>query len=183
MHDARKAKVKRFQNEISKKSTLAGEWLVRCLLSNITGEAAESFIISVDERGKPYLENVSALFFNISHSGSKVVAAICDKSVGVDIEMIRPVSLKLAKKVCTPEELLYVFGCLPEEPEFENESKPESIRRFLEIWTAKEAYFKCIGTGITDFKNVQSLSADYRKIKIENDAYMLHIVTPRDKKV
>ena len=177
MRDARKAKVERFQNETSKQCTLAGEWLVRGLLAEVTGKPGESFTICADEKGKLHAENTPGLFFNISHSGSKVAAAVCDERVGVDIEVLRPVSLKLAKRVCTVEELLYVFGRTPAETDFEDETNPECIRRFFEVWTAKEAYFKCIGTGITGFDAMQSLPADFKKIKIENEVYIMHIVT------
>ncbi len=175
MNDERQAKVKRYKNDIQKKCTLAGEWLVREMLSEITEKEPEFFIISADEKGKLYSENTPRLHFNISHSDNIVAAVVSDRNVGIDIETIRKVSLNLTKRVCNSDELIYVFGKTPSEDDFKNENK-DFIKRFLEIWTIKEAYFKCIGTGITDFHSVNALSGDFEKIKIEDNNYVMHIV-------
>lgn len=74
--------------------------------------------------------------FNISHTSGCGVLAISDSPVGVDVERIRPVNLKIAEKFCADER--------------EFIEKSEDCRRaFFEIWTAKEAYLKKEGTGIT----------------------------------
>lgn len=86
------------------------------------------------ENGKPYAEG--AAFFNISHSGSFAAAAVSDFEVGVDIERIRAVNLKIADKFCG-DEREYILSA-------ENREKA-----FFEIWTAKEAYLKKCGTGLT----------------------------------
>ena len=176
MNDDRRTKVKRHKNILQKKCTLADEWLVREMLCEITGNAPEFFVISADEKGKLHSVNTPWLHFNISHSVDTVAAVVCDCCVGIDIEAIRKVSLNLAKRVCNEEELFYVFGKLPSEDDFKSENK-DFIKRFLEIWTIKEAYFKYIGTGITDFKAVNALSEDFKKIKITEDNYIMHIVT------
>ena len=176
MNADRQAKVKRYRNELQKKCTLAGEWIAREIMSEITGKKPEHFIISVDEKGKLFCENVPHLHFNISHSDNFVAVAVCNSPVGIDIETIRKVSLKLAKRVCTPKELEYVFDKIPDEEDYLSEN-PTYIKRFLEIWTIKEAYFKCTGTGITDFQSVDALSNDFEKLKIENNDYIMHIIT------
>ena len=176
MNAERQAKVKRFKNTIQKKCTLAGEWLAREMLAEITGEKPESFVILADEKGKLYCDNFSQIHFNISHSDDLVAVAVCDKPVGIDIESVRKVSLKLSKRVCTQKELEYIFEKLPDGDDYLSQN-PEYIKRFFEIWTIKEAYFKCIGTGITDFQTVDALSDKFKKIKIENDNYIMHIVT------
>ena len=176
MNKDRRARVKRYRNVLQKKCTLAGEWLVREMLCEITGKEPEFFIISADEKGKLYCDNTPEIHFNISHSDDLVAAAVCDKPVGIDIEVVQNVSLKLAKRVCTQKELEYVFGKLPHEEDYLSQNF-EYIRRFLEIWTIKEAYFKCVGTGITDFNSIDALSNDFEKTKTENDNYIMHIVT------
>ena len=177
MDKTRKRKVERVQKECSKKSTLAGEWMVRQLLSQVTGESKEAFVILEDEKGKPYVQNVTDIFFNISHSDTKIAVAVSDEPVGVDIEILRPRSLKIAQKVCTPEELLYVFGHEPSKEELKQEQSGEILRRFLEIWTVKEAYFKCIGTGITDFFAVNAFSEEFQKKTVFHEEYILNVVT------
>ena len=86
------------------------------------------------ENGKPYAKG--AAFFNISHSGSFAVAAVSDCEVGVDIERIRDVNLRIAEKFSGGERE-YILSA--ESPQ----------KAFFEIWTAKEAYLKKCGTGLT----------------------------------
>lgn len=176
MNTDRQEKVKRYKNELQKKCTLAGEWLVRESMAEITGKKPDYFVILADERGKLFCNNEPQIHFNISHSENLVAVAVCDKPVGIDIEAIRKVSLKLAKRVCTPKELEYVFDKIPDEKDYLSEN-PTYIKRFLEIWTIKEAYFKCIGTGITDFQSVDAFGNDFEKTKIENSDYIIHIIT------
>lgn len=151
----RKEQIKRYQKESSKKNTLAGEWLIRCMLSDFLGKSPEVFEILPDKNGKLYCQNADGIFFNISHSEDVVAAAICDEEVGIDIEVFRPVSLKLMEKVCPDKNTLH---------------------HFFEIWTAKEAYFKCLGTGIENLTDFYSLSTDFPKIKEKTCEYVLHIV-------
>lgn len=175
MSDERKDRVRRIKKADQKKCTLAGEWLVRKMLSDATGDTPESFVIFADDKGKLHSNNSSGLFFNISHSKNVITAVISDKTVGIDIEKIRPVSLKLAKRVCTPNELNYVFGT--DDADFDAEYPPKVTERFFEIWTIKEAYFKCIGTGITDFFAVDALNGNFSKLKIIENGCIIHIVT------
>lgn len=176
MSSLRKEKVVRYKDEDTKKCTLAGELLARQLLSDASGKAKESFIITADNNGKLFCENQPDLYFNISHSNGIVAAVISDEEVGIDIEVVRPVALKLAKKICNDEELSYIFGHTPENSKYCQDASTDTLLRFFEIWTAKEAYLKCIGTGITDLRKLKALSLDFPKTKIKTDKYVLHIV-------
>ncbi len=180
MCDSRKAKVKELKNEHLKRCTIAGEIIVRKLLSDVTGKTTEYFIITIDCNGKPQIKNHDGLFFNISHSESKIAVVVSDEEIGIDIEVIRPYSLRLTKKICSEEELLYIFGHLPDETEFTENASMETLHRFFEIWTAKEAYFKCMGTGLPSLGKLKALSRGFPKTKIENSEYVLHIVKISD---
>lgn len=177
MQPERQKRVSEIKNIEQKKCTLAGEWLVRNTLSEITGMAPNEFVIYADEKGKLHSQNTPELFFNISHSRNTVVIAVSDVEVGIDVEKIRPVSIKLAKRVCAQKELLYVFGHIPTDEDYTANPKPDVLERFFDIWTIKEAYFKCIGTGITDFMSVDALGGDFNKKKIAEDDNIIHIVT------
>ena len=177
MSDNRKAKVERQKNRLSKQCTLAGEWLVRTLLCKLTGDPMESFVIDADSKGKLYCKNADGLKFNISHSQSTVAVVVSQKEVGIDIETIRPLNLKLAQKICTHEELEYVFEHTPSDEDFEQSTNIDYVRRFLEIWTLKEAYLKCEGTGITGFDAFILPDKNFEKTKISNSKYVMHIVT------
>ncbi|MFN5514363.1 MAG: 4'-phosphopantetheinyl transferase family protein [Cyanobacteriota bacterium] len=97
------------------------------------------------ERGKPYLDprrHGEDLQFNLSHSGDwGLVGLTQGRPLGVDLEVRRPVTdaLALARRFFSPRE----FQALSQAPPAERE------RRFLEYWTAKEAYLKATGAGLS----------------------------------
>lgn len=86
---------------------------------------------------KPYLENYP-IFFNISHSKDYALIAIHNNNIGVDIEFINQnVEIR---------ELMQIFA-YPHEIEWVLEEN--SVERFYNIWTVKEAILKHMGEGIT----------------------------------
>ncbi len=87
-----------------------------------------------DTHGKPYIENRPDFHFNISNSYDLQIIAVSDTPIGVDVEKIRPVNQKAAKRFC--------------EDEYQYILKQNSDYAFIEIWTKKEAYLKLLGTGI-----------------------------------
>lgn len=143
-------KVKNIKNEKDQKLTIAGEMLARKLLADYNHISQEQIVFEIGEYGKPYA--VSCAEFNISHSGDMVVCCVSDKCIGIDIEMIKPLNSSIIRKLCTESDKRYIYGegCLNETNEFSN----EQLYRFYEVWTAKEAYFKCIGTGIKNLKSI-----------------------------
>ncbi|MCL2874342.1 MAG: 4'-phosphopantetheinyl transferase superfamily protein [Defluviitaleaceae bacterium] len=104
------------------------------------GLKPDEIVFLADENGKPYLKNAPEFHFNISHTNSAVAAAISNKPIGVDIELIKPENSRLmnvAKKMFLPDEFEYITA-----------QDDGANKRFFEIWTRKEAYAKYIGTGI-----------------------------------
>ena len=102
-------------------------------------------IFARDGNGKPVLQN-SALHFNLSHSGDFVACAVYDSPVGIDIEALRDISPTALKRICTAQEQAYICA----DNSFDS-------ARFLQVWTAKEAYLKYLGCG---------LRGDMRKIEV-----------------
>jgi phosphopantetheine--protein transferase-like protein len=95
--------------------------------------------ISVDEYGKPYLIGHPDFHFNISHAGRYAVCAFSDTPIGIDVEIIASVDMKIAERFFARREKEYIF------------SQPsESARRvaFHRVWTMKEAYIKREGRGL-----------------------------------
>lgn len=132
-----------------RKRSLAGDMLARKYLSRLYSVDPEEIIFAKGEHGKPYVLNLPA-HFNISHSGSYAVLAVSDRPIGVDIETVRDFSAILAKRCFTEEELHYLAGTGP------SRKKAVMQRCFYELWTAKEAYLKYTGTGISG--GMQSLT-------------------------
>lgn len=147
MSEEKQRRVDRFRFVDDQKRTIAGEMLARRMIEKWCKIDAESIVFGKKEGGKPYAKAL-AVEFNISHSGDMVVCAVDDKSVGIDIEQIRPIDLKVAKRICTEEELLYLFGYKPTEEDYTYTTNNEILTRFFQLWTAKEAYGKYLGKGI-----------------------------------
>ena len=151
MSKERQARVARFRFEDDKKRTVAGEMLVRKVIAEWCNVSAENILFDKTATGKPFVKGLP-VEFNISHSGDMVVCAVDDKPVGIDIEKIRPIDLTIAKRICTDEELVYLFNHTPTEQDFTYTTDQNILTRFFELWTAKEAYGKCLGVGIRDIR-------------------------------
>ena len=92
--------------------------------------------------GKPELAGGGTVSFSLSHSESLAAVAVVEGArIGVDVEIERPRARldALAARVLAPEE----YG------EWLDAEPPDRLRVFLQLWTAKEAYLKAIGAGIT----------------------------------
>jgi 4'-phosphopantetheinyl transferase len=89
--------------------------------------------------GKPALAE-GALRFNLSHSGDLALLALARCDLGVDVELHAPRSLA---------DVAQRFFALGERARFF--ASPPELRTacFFETWTAKEAFVKATGDGIT----------------------------------
>ena len=137
MSEKKQRRVDSFRFETDKKLTVVGDMLARKAISDLCSVSFDSIVLKTGEHGKPYVD---------------------DKPVGIDIESIRKVNLRVAKRVCTNEELVSVFGDIPEKDDFYDVSDPDVLKRFFELWTAKEACAKCSGIGIAGIKAAVDMS-------------------------
>lgn len=151
MSSEKQNRVDRFRFDDDKKRTVAGEMLARKAICNWCDVAVEDILFDIRKQGKPYAVGLD-VEFNISHSGDMVVCAIDSSPVGIDIEKIRPIDLKVAKRICSNDELVYLFGYMPNEQDFVCTTDKEILTRFFEVWTKKEAYTKWLGSGIDTVK-------------------------------
>ena len=98
--------------------------------------------IETTPTGKPYLPN-SPLSFNLSDTEDWLAVAFSwEAPIGIDIEVIRPIEEMegLMVDCFSPREQAYV-------------KSQNSVERFWEIWTRKEAYCKALGLGLQDQMN------------------------------
>lgn len=165
---SRKAHIDRLQQEQDKRRSLTGEFLARKLLAEHYGDTTAQ--LHRKDNGQPYVTGRD-LYVSIAHCNDLVACAIGSVPVGIDIEQIRPITPALCRKVCVEEELDYLQlgNC-----ENKRCQDPEVLRRFFEIWTAKEAYFKKCGTGITNLKSVNILTLPRQVHEIGD--YILQII-------
>ncbi len=174
MSRERKNKCDGLRFESDKKLCIAADMMLRKVISEKTGIAAESLAFFADENGKPYLED-NGYHFSISHSGDIAAVAVNkENSVGIDVEKIKPVSAGVAKRIFSERDICFVFGSnmIPEEKIEES----ETLTRFFKVWTYKEAFVKMTGEGITDSIKDYSYNENNCITKIF-DGYVLTVIT------
>lgn len=111
--------------------------------------------------GKPTLVEHAQLRFNLSHSQSVALIAVCDEAeVGVDVELLRPMpdAEALAASYFTEAERHALAQLEPSARD----------RAFLACWTRKEACLKATGMGLSvDTRSFDvGVVADSREVKI-----------------
>ena len=89
--------------------------------------------------GKPYFPEYPEICFNYSHADAGILCGIAETPLGVDIERLIHPTERLIRAVCHENEKKMLLAI---------EDPAVQIRYFSKIWTAKESYLKCIGTGI-----------------------------------
>ncbi len=157
---SRQSYIDSFSHSLSKKRSLAGEYLVKKLLREEF--SLENTIIEREESGKPFVKG-KEVFISISHCDEFIVCAADFKALGIDTEKIKPINKSLIDRVCIEEEKKFVM-----------ENGEINSERFFTIWTGKEAYFKRLGTGITDFKSVNVLTLNTDIFRIGD--YLIQII-------
>lgn len=138
------------------KLSLAGVMLAKKYLSKLYGISPDKLIFARGEHGKPYVTNIPA-HFSISHSGKYTALAVSDRPIGIDLEIIREFSAITAHKLFNESELKYIAGT--------SAARRKSVMQqcFFEIWTAKEAYLKYTGEGLSGGINSLILDIENKK--------------------
>ena len=118
---------------------LLGDFLLRRVLSDVTGTAPEQLAFTFGEHQKPQLASRADVQFNLSHSGEYAVCAVSEQPVGIDTEQPAEIAHSLAREFFHPDEAAFLDGL------------PETLYQeyFFRLWTLKEAYVKYLGTGLT----------------------------------
>lgn len=155
MSEERKTKCRALRREEDRKLCIAADMLIRKILSEKCGIKPEDIIFSETQNGKPFSVNCS-LPFSISHSGDYAAVAVGNKnSIGIDIEKIRPVKAGVMRYFCSDADVEYINagqtkGLIED---------PVILERLFRVWTFKESYVKCRGTGIGD-ETIKDISFD-----------------------
>ena len=144
------ARVRRMKNFSLRRSSLASRYALRCILAEhlVVDPAALQF--GQGDKGKPYVISSTSLEFNLSHSGDYLLIAVGSVPVGVDVEYVKPLPayLQLASRFFTSQEYAFI------------QASQTPLCAFYRVWTAKEAYVKALGiglsSGLADFSVVES---------------------------
>lgn len=152
------ARANRFRFEIHRQRFIVARGILRLLLGHYLEIAPNNIKFQYSDRGKPFLagsKQDSSLQFNISHSQAYALYGFTyNHPIGVDLEYTRntPDAVKIARRFFSQEESKLI----------EEASDEERAIKFCQLWTAKEAYLKAVGTGLSG-----SLSSV--KISLERD--------------
>lgn len=115
-----------------KKEKALGLYAASLLLSYALSDYGKKLSdIKISETGKPYVEGMP--YFNVSHSGKYVVAAVASTEIGIDIQEKKPISDAAAKMF------------LGTDADFNLASSDKYYHSY--VWTRKEAFLKCTGSG------------------------------------
>jgi len=145
LSESEKIKADRFKFPQHQRRYQAVHGILRIILGRYLNldPAQINFIHS--DRGKPYLTddcNPLNLQFNLSHSENMAIVGISrDRRIGVDLEKIRPME--------NAEQLAERFFCASEYDLLTQAIPEERDKLFFQLWTAKEAYLKATGEGIS----------------------------------
>jgi len=118
---------------------------LRRILARYLGVAPQTIQFQYNAHRKPGLDTTFYPVtpqFNLSHSGSLAIYAVTtERTVGIDIEEIRPVTdfVQLVERFFSVEERA-VFQSLPD---------AQRLAAFFVGWVRKEAYIKARGLGLT----------------------------------
>ncbi len=104
------------------------------------GLSVQRVAFAMNPHGKPYLEN-TPFHFNLSHTENAVACAIETEPVGIDIQRRIQNYTPVLRRGCTDTEIAALLAS----------SDPAGY--FTALWTLKESYVKCRGTGIWDHLN------------------------------
>ncbi len=132
--------------------------LLRWALDRVRPDRAGTWSIDHDERGKLFQTDDPDLAVSLSHSHRTVAAAIgIGVEVGVDVEEgAAPDWRHIARAICRPGE----------RRSLERLAEADRETAFLRLWTAKEAWGKALGTGL-------SASAELPELDYQDGAWRL----------
>ena len=141
-----RARAARFAFERDRHRFITSHGLLRTILARYVGGAASRIEFSAGTHGKPALSGHSCaaqdIQFSLSHSGTyALVAVAAGRAVGVDVEVCRPGvdALQLAER----------FFAAGESQQIAQAPGDAQSRLFYRYWTAKEAYLKGRGVGLS----------------------------------
>jgi len=133
-------RVKRFRFFGDAQNCLVGDVLARVEICRVTGLGNRQLEFAVNSYGKPFLVNDPCLHYNISHAGHCVACVVSDVPVGIDVEVVRSVDMRVVERFFALDEQEYVLSA----------QKDVQRQRFFEVWTKKESRIKWAGKGLLE---------------------------------
>lgn len=146
LSDEERARAARFAFERDRQRFILSHGLLRRVLSRYTSMNVDEIHFAAGEHGKPALSVPASpsedLRFSLSHSAEYALIAVArGREVGVDVEVRKAnlECLKLAERFFAPAETCAMATLHGDAQQ----------RLFYRLWTAKEAYLKGRGVGLS----------------------------------
>ena len=146
----KKNKIKKYNN-LKRKQSILGEILLISIFNNY-GIDYDNLKFNYNKYGKPLIDDY---YFNISHSYDYVTCVLTKSEVGIDIEKIRHVDLKISR--------MFTNNVL------------NNLNQFYIIYTLKEAYIKCIGESIINIGYLDINLSYYKFITMSDGKYRISL--------
>lgn len=157
-----RARADRFHFDQDRDFYICARGVLRLLISRYQQTSPEGVSFVYGEQGKPELSEGN-LAFNVSHAfGLALVGFTRGREIGVDIELIRPLSdaRAVARRSFSAAEF----------EEWTAVVEPHKMQAFFNCWTRKEAYIKATGQGLAC-----PLGSFAVTLRPEEPAALLHI--------
>lgn len=155
------ARAERFRFDHDRHRFIIGHGLLRHVLGQRLDLSPEAIRFARGPHGKPYIAE-TRLHFNFSDTKDAILIALSEGAeLGVDVEtMARSVDhMAVGEHYFTSEEVADI------------RETPEPKRRFLELWTRKEAVLKASGVGIMDDLKVLRVNAPEQTVELAHDEF------------
>ncbi len=135
-------RAERYARPVDQGSFIVGRAAIRRILAAYVDCSPREIAFELGAYGKPSLKEIPTLAVNWTHSGSAWALALTrDHPIGLDIEHVTPCYAwsEPASVAFHHDEYAFVAA-----------SPCDSVARFFDVWTCKEALLKGIGKGIHD---------------------------------
>lgn len=135
------ARANRFLFAKHRRRFIVAHAAVRRILASRVGVGPGELQFTGNSHGKPFLKNVGAPVFSLSHSHEMALCAVAsDGELGVDIEWCRELPhADLAQRFFAPDEAAALKAL----------AEDDQVAGFFACWTSKEAYIKAKGLGLS----------------------------------
>jgi 4'-phosphopantetheinyl transferase len=166
LSDDERLRAEKRNSVIQRERFIKQKAITRYLLSIYLETPPQALSFNYTQNKKPTIPG--PFTFNISHSDDYLLFGITkDADIGVDIEKHKNIEIeRIAKRFFTKNEINSIL----------KEEKEKQKDVFFEIWTAKEAYVKALGTGIFhDLPSFCTIEKDWEHAK---DWTLRHLKSP-----
>ncbi len=155
------ARAKRYRFDSDRERYILGHGLLREVLGRQLHAPPKELVLRRGEFGKPFLEG-HPVHFNLSDTKDAVLVAMANRPIGADIETMNR---------NTDHER--VAGHYFTQPEVESiKAAADGKRRFLELWTRKEAVLKACGVGLMDDLHSLNVGRVFNEMTIKHPDFV-----------